>query len=181
MKGNGKSYTSNVDDTFNDAEGGEIRVKVGDTFTGLDDGTARFLIGQGKISEGKTAGLGTAQTETPAASGHIETMSRRQLLDELASGMSDDQLREALDRKRKHEAEEGASLLAGASPGSGEPDADAFDAATFVDRTLDAITDDELAKLTVEQRTAVRAAEDAGQKRKGLLDRLDELDKPPEA
>jgi hypothetical protein len=56
-----------------------------------------------------------------------------------------------------------------------------FDAATFGDRTLSQITDEELSALSPEQRAAVRENETAkgeDKARKGLLDRLDALDQP---
>jgi hypothetical protein len=52
-------------------------------------------------------------------------------------------------------------------------DPGAFNADTFIGRTLDNISDEEIAALTDEQREAVRAAEQDREKpRQGLLDRL---------
>lgn len=185
MKGNGKTYTSNFAQTVDDVDGNPMRLKVGDTFTGISDHDATFLIEQGRITEGRSGGLGRSESAVMPSAGEVSTMTRDQLLRELGTGASDDQLRAAVVERRAREAEAGASLagatLTGGTAGSGDDAGDVFDAAKFVDRNLDEITDEELAKLTPEQRGDVRKAEEArtGGARVTLTAKLDELDKPP--
>jgi len=56
-KGNGKDYVAN----FEEADLAGKPVKAGDPVDWLDDGTANFLLAQGRISEGTAPALGMAE------------------------------------------------------------------------------------------------------------------------
>lgn len=158
-KATGKSYVSNF-------EGEEVdgrRYALGEGIdAGVDGGTIKYLTSTGRITE-----LGPNDAPSTAGGSAIEmpprdvsTMSRVQLLVELASGESDDELRRAVERKREAET-------ASREGGGG------FDAEAFVDRNIDDISDDELKALTPEQLAEVRAAEVENRNRSTLLERID--------
>jgi hypothetical protein len=183
-------------------EGDEIdgkRYSLGEAIDSkVDAGTIRFLVQNGRISEQEATDsgaspLGTREATNPAGATFdptiaVRNMDRNALLAELSAEQSDDDLRAAVERKRAYLAEgrtitpisdvAGSGATGGAETGTGLA-ADDFDAETFIGRTLDAISDDELQALTPEQREAVRKAEkDREQPRTGLLTRLDKLDAP---
>lgn len=165
-KATGMSYVSNF-------EGEEIngrRYALGEGIDeSVDAGTIRYLVSNGRITE-----LGPNDAPATAGGDAVEmplrdpaTMNRVQLLAELASDQSDDELRRMVTAKREHEASE---RQAG---GSGE-----FDAEAFVDRNLDDISDDEIKALSPEQLAAVRAAEKDDRDRETFYQRLDALHPP---
>lgn len=207
----------------------------------LDAGTANYLVQNGRLTE-----LSEGDPLVPAldagSSIHgdqgrkaASSMTRPEMLSELAGDVPDHELRRAVEAKRQREDGGQAEDESAAAPAKGdafEDLADAneraeavklmrksettlrtladdekvkgvekdhdkadivrlilakrrdatkvetFDATAFVDRNLDAISDEELAGLSPENRAAVREAEGKREDgaRSGLTDRLDKLD-----
>jgi hypothetical protein len=140
-----------------------------------DPGTLRYLVQIGRITE-KAEGDsdapagGTTEASNPAglalsAVTPTRNMDRAALIAELTAGIGDEELREALERKRRAVA---VPLM---------PDGDEFDAEAFANRNVTEITDDALRALPAERLAEVREAEVAGRNRPSLLTRIDTIAK----
>lgn len=155
---------------------------IGEEIKSIDPGTAAFLVRTGRITEtaagdDPVTALGGEGGPIPAADSlkHVADMHRIELLTELASGQSDDALRDAVESKRRYEASDAEDRAAELRRQDEANKADTFDADAFIARNLDDISDDEIKALSAEDRAAVIAAEkDREKPRTTLLGRLGE-------